>query len=62
MKRFEFSVFKKVPGTKCTFMPITVVTEGTTFGEALAVLTAGHPGHCIAEHLKGLWRETEAYK
>jgi hypothetical protein len=59
MKRFEFTVFGPVAGAKHTFAPTTVTKEAETFEAAVAKLTESHPGHCVAEHLRGLWREVK---
>lgn len=56
-KVYIFKVYKLVPGTRCTFMPLEVRESGVNFFEAVTRLGANHPDHHIAAHLKGLWRE-----
>jgi len=55
MATYRFTVYVLVPGTTCHFKPTTVDKTADTFQEALDKLTETHPGHCVAEHTKGLW-------
>lgn len=60
MTTFVFRVFKEIPERKHHFQPVEVEVEGNTVQEALKKLDATHPGHCIGEHTKGLWRVRES--
>lgn len=54
MTKFTFTVYQR-QGTTNVFKPTTVTKVAQSFAEALAQLTATHPEHHIAEHLRGLW-------
>jgi hypothetical protein len=56
VSKFVFKVYRLVPGTRCTFVPVEVTTVAATFAAALVELESTHPGHGIAEHTRGLWK------
>jgi hypothetical protein len=58
-KTFVFTVYTLVSETAHVYEPKEIRKVAATFEEALALLTETNPEHCIAEHLKGLWRVEE---
>jgi hypothetical protein len=58
-KTFIFTVYTLVPDMAHVYESKEICKIAATFEEALALLTETNPEHCIAEHLKGLWRVEE---
>lgn len=56
-RTFEFTVYQPVAPFSCTYRPTFVRKTARNLEEAIALLTDTHPGHSIAEHTAGLWRE-----
>lgn len=54
---YVFTVLAPIEGRKHHFRRTEVEKSGVTFEEALIRLGETHPGHCIREHMRGLWRK-----
>jgi hypothetical protein len=55
-KNFVFVVFDPIEGKPHHYQQTLVRKRASTFQEALNQLTATHPHHHVAEHLRGLWQ------
>ena len=57
IKTYVFTVYQRVPGTKCEFRSIEVEKQGVCVEEAICRLSDEYPNHTVGPHLKGLWAE-----